>query len=76
MGMQQDVATTWRLVTQGAGWRAFAALLGLVLMVGGMVAVMWFQAQPVVDDIVWLCGAASVGGLVLWKTMLSRLQRR
>lgn len=76
MSMQQDVASTWRLVTQGGGWRAWTALFGLVLMVGGMIAVMWFQAQPVLDNRVWPCGALSVGGLVLWKTMLSRLPRR
>lgn len=76
MSMQSDVATTWRLVTRGAGWRAWAALAGLALMVGGMVVVMWLQAQPIVDNIVWLCGALSVAGLVLWRTMLSRLDGR
>jgi hypothetical protein len=76
MSMQQDVAATWRLVSQGGGWRALAALLGLMLMVGGMIALMWFQSQPVVDDLAWLCGALSVAGLVLWKYMLARQSRR
>lgn len=75
MSMQDDVAATWRHVSKGGGWRAYAGLLGLVLMVGGMIAVMWLQAQPVVDDVVWLCGALSVAGLVLWKTMLARQAR-
>lgn len=75
MSMQQDVATTWRHVTTGGGWRAWAGLLGLVLMVGGMVAWMWLQAQPVVDPIAWLCGGVSLAGLALWKTMLSAQSR-
>lgn len=75
MSMQHDVATTWRHVKGGGGWRALAALAGLVLMVGGMVAVMWLQAQPVIDPAVWLCGGVSVAGLVLWRAMLAALSR-
>ena len=76
MSMQHDVALTWRLVSQGGGWRAAAALLGLVLMVAGMVAFMWFQSQPVVENIAWLSLALSVAGLAVWRTMLSSLGRR
>ena len=73
MSMQHDVTATWRHLTTGGGWRAMAALAGLVMMVGGMIAVMWFQAQPVVDPIVWVCGGLSVAGLVLWRSMLAAL---
>jgi hypothetical protein len=62
-------------LTRNGGWRACAALLGMALMVGGMVGVMWLQAQPVVSKAVWLCGALSVAGLVLWKSMLRHAGR-
>ena len=73
MSMNQDVAQTWHHVATGRGWRAYAALLGLLLMVGGIIAVMWYQAQPVVDDIAWVCGGISVAGLLLWRSMLTSL---
>ena len=71
--MNQDIALTLNLLTQGpiGNWRAWLALAGMLLMIGGMVAMMWFlSSRPTLDLTGWLCGGASVAGLGLWRTML------
>jgi hypothetical protein len=72
MNFHDQIALTLRTVSHGhlGNWRAFAALAGMIVMIGGMVAMMWFLSQPVTDMRGWLCGAASIGGLFVWRAML------
>lgn len=72
MNFNEQIALTLRTVSHGhlGNWRAFAALAGMLLMICGMVAMMWFLSQPITDVRGYLCGAASVAGLVLWRAML------
>ena len=72
MNFSEQIALTLRTVAHGKlhNWRAYAALAGMLAMIVGMVAMMWFLSQPVVDVLGWLCGGASVGGLMLWRAML------
>lgn len=71
MSMHDDIALTLRLVQQRSNWRPFAALAGLVAMIGGMITLMWFLSQPVMDLRGWLAGALSVAGMLIWRTMLT-----
>ncbi|NHZ65763.1 hypothetical protein [Massilia genomosp. 1] len=73
MNITQQIALTLSTVAQAkaANWRAFAALAGMLLMIGGMVAMMWFlSSQPTLDLRGWLCGGASLAGLALWRATL------
>ena len=72
MNFNEQIALTLRTVAHGhlSNWRAYAALIGMLLMIVGMVAMMWFLSQPTVDLRGWLCGGASIGGLMLWRALL------
>ncbi|HEX8610469.1 MAG TPA: hypothetical protein VF800_04210 [Telluria sp.] len=73
MNITEQIALTLSTVAQAraANWRAYAALAGMLLMMGGMVAMMWFlSSQPTLDLRGWLCGGASVAGLALWRATL------
>lgn len=73
MSLHDDMALTFRTVAGApvSNWPAYAALTGMVLMVAGMVAMMWcLSFLPTLDLRGWLCGAASVAGLMLWRSML------
>ena len=78
MNFNQQVALTLRLVAHGkaGNWPAWLALAGMLMMIGGMVAMMWFLSQPAVDLRGWLCGGVSIGGLFLWRAMLPQAQAR
>lgn len=71
MSMNDDVARTLRLATQSGHWHAWAAVAGMLVMIGAMVALMWFLAQPVMDPRAWGLLALSVAGLILWRYMLA-----
>jgi hypothetical protein len=73
MNFNEQVALTLRIASHGrlGNWRAFVALAGMIVMIGGMVAMMWFlSAQATSDPRGWVCGALSVAGLALWRAML------
>lgn len=73
MNLSQQIALTLSTVAQAhaANWRAYAALAGMIVTIGGMVAMMWFlSSQPTSDLRGWLCGGASLAGLALWRGML------
>lgn len=73
MNFNEQVALTLSTVAHGhlGNWRAFAALAGMLLMIGGMVAMMWFlSSQPTTDVRGWICGGVSVAGLMIWRAML------
>lgn len=72
MNITQQIALTLSTAAQAhaANWRAWAALAGMLLMIGGMVAMMWFLSQPSFDMRGWLCGAASMAGLAVWRATL------
>jgi len=73
MNMTEQISLTLRIVSHGHfnNWRAYAALLGMLAMIGGMVAMMWFLSSQAPSDMRgWLCGGASVIGLALWRSML------
>ena len=73
MSFNDDMALTLRTVSgaPASNWPAYAALMGMLLMIGGMVAMMWFlSSQPTLDLRGWLCGAVSVAGLMLWRGLL------
>lgn len=78
MNFNQQVALTFRLVSRGkaGNWQAWLALAGMLLMIGGMVAMMWFLSQPTLDLRGWLCGAASIAGLFLWRATLPQAEAR
>lgn len=71
MSMNDDVARTLRLAKQSGHWHGWAAVAGMLVMIGAMVALMWFLAQPVTDPRAWALMAVSVAGLVLWRYMLA-----
>lgn len=75
MSMNDDVAATLRLVRQDHNARAFAALAGMLAMIGGMVALMWCLSQPVMTAQGWGFGALSVAGMLLWRAMLAASRR-
>ena len=72
MNFNDQIALTFRIALRGnvSNWRAYAAFAGMLAMILGMVAMMWFLSQPTIDVRGWLCGAASVAGLSLWRAML------
>lgn len=73
MNITQQIALTLSTVAQAhaANWRAYAALGGMLLTIAGMLAMMWFlSSQPTLDVRGWLCGGASVAGLLLWRATL------
>jgi hypothetical protein len=73
MSLHDDIGLTLRIVSHGraSNWPAYAALLGMLAMIGGMVAMMWFlSSQPTSDLRGWLCGALSVAGLGIWRRLL------
>ncbi len=72
MNFNDQIALTLRIVSHGhfSNWRAFAALAGMLAMIGGMVAMMWYLSQPGTDMRGFLCGAVSIAGLFLWRAML------
>jgi hypothetical protein len=79
MSLNDDMALTFRTVASGpaGNWQAWAALAGMLLMIAGMVAMMWFlSSRPTFDPTGWLCGAASVAGLALWRHMLPAAVKR
>lgn len=77
MNISEQIALTLSTVAQApaANWRAYAALAGMLLTMGGMVAMMWFLSQPASDMRGWLCGAASVAGLAVWRALLPPAMR-
>ncbi|ATQ77460.1 hypothetical protein CR152_25365 [Massilia violaceinigra] len=73
MNINQQIALTLSTAAnaRAANWRAWAALAGMMVTIGGMVAMMWFlSTQPTLDLRGWLCGGASMAGLALWRAML------
>jgi hypothetical protein len=73
MSFNDDMALTFRTVASGpaSNWPAYAAVAGMLVMIGGMIAMMWFlSSRPTSDLTAWLCGGASVAGLALWRNML------
>lgn len=73
MNFQQQIGLTLRIVSHGhaSNWRAFVALAAMILMIGGMIAMMWFLSSAPSSDLrPWICGIASVVGLALWNNML------
>ena len=72
MNFNDQLALTVRLAVRGnlRNWRAYAALAGMLVMLGGMVLMMWLLSQPGTDLRGFACGAASVAGLSLWRAML------
>lgn len=78
MNITQQIALTMSTVAQAhaSNWRAYAALAGMLLTIGGMVAMMWFlSSQATLDVRGWLCGAASIAGLALWRALLPTAAR-
>ncbi len=73
MSFNDDMALTFRTVagSPASNWPAYAALVGMLIMIGGMIAMMWFlSSRPTTDLVGWLCGAVSMAGLGLWRSML------
>ena len=73
MSFNDDMALTFRTAAGGpvGNWPAYAAVVGMLVMIGGMIAMMWFlSSRPTSDLTAWLCGGASVAGLALWRNML------
>ena len=73
MNINEQIALTLTTMStcRSTNWRAYAATIGMLFMIGGMVAMMWFlSSQPTTDLRAWLCGGASLAGLALWRTML------
>ncbi len=71
MSMNDDVARTLRLAKQSGHWHAWAAVAGMLVMIGAMVALMWFLAQPAMDVRAWGLMALSICGLIVWRYMLA-----
>jgi hypothetical protein len=73
MSLHDDVSLTLRTAASGpaSNWHAYAALIGMLLTIVGMVAMMWFlSSAPTSDPAGWICGALSVAGLFLWRATL------
>jgi hypothetical protein len=74
MNINQQVSLTLRLVWRAplSHWSAYAALFGMLVTIGAMVAMMWFlSSRPTSDLTAWLCGALSVSNMLLWRAMLA-----
>ena len=76
MSMNDDVARTLSAAKQSGHWHGWAAVAGMLVMFGAMVALMWFLAQPAMDPRAWGLMALSVAGLVLWRYMLALTSAR
>ena len=73
MSFNDDMALTFTTAASGpaGNWPAYAAVAGMLVMIGGMIAMMWFLSSRTTSDLTaWLCGGASVAGLALWRNML------
>ncbi|MES2150497.1 MAG: hypothetical protein V4508_11995 [Pseudomonadota bacterium] len=79
MNMQQDAVSTIRIALRAGArnWLAYAALAGMLMTIGGMVGLMWFVSfEPGFGLHAMLCGALSVGGLLLWNGTLGTAMAR
>ena len=73
MNINDEFAQTLGLVSRAntSNWHAYAALVGMLMMILGMVAMMWFlSSEPTLEIKGILSCAVSIIGLGLWRNML------
>ncbi len=79
MGLIEETRLTLRTAASAgrANWYAYAALLGMLMMFGGMLALMWcISFEPTFTVHGWISGAASLLGRLLWSLTLTQALAR